>query len=89
MTVRDTSLDVYYNEVQPGLGEKQQIVLNALKHGRRPVCNQEISDHLGQPINTIIPRMNELVKAGLVEMAFKGIYPKTNRRVIYWRLTNE
>lgn len=85
MSVQDTSLDAYYGEVKPKLGEKQQRVLNVIRSARRPVCNQEIADWMNQPINTITPRVNELVEKGLVEQAAKEIYPKTNRRVIYWR----
>ncbi len=86
MGVRSTSREAYFNEVEPELGEKQTVVLNALHKAKRPVCNQEVADYLGQPINTVTPRMNELVKAGLVEEALRGVYPKTNRRVIYWRV---
>lgn len=85
MAVQDTSAETYYGEVKPALGEKQQKVLNALNISKRPVCNQELADHLGQPINTITPRVNELVAKGLAEEAFRAIYPKTNRRVIYWK----
>lgn len=85
MSVQSTSREVYHKEIKPNLGEKQQRVLNTLRKAKRPVNNQEIADHLDQPINTITPRVNELVAKGLVEKAGKHIYPKTNRRVIYWR----
>lgn len=89
MSVQDTSLDAYHFDVLLHLGEKQKRVLEALKRGKRPVCNQELADHLHQPINTITPRVNELVGKGLVEEAFRDIYPKTNRRVIYWKPARE
>lgn len=84
--VTDTSAQVYFGEVLPRLGDKQKRVIKALQKSKRPVCNQEIAEYLGQPINTVTPRMNELVKLGMVRMAGKAVYPKTNRRVIYWGL---
>lgn len=89
MNVQDTSLEVYHNEIKDNVGKKQLRVLKCLSKAKRPVCNQEIADHLEQPINTITPRMNELVKKNLAEEAFRDIYPKTGRRVIYWRITEE
>lgn len=83
--VRGTSREAYFTDVKPKLGQKQQRVLDALKRAKRPVCNQEIAEHLNQPINTITPRVNELVEKGLAEEATRDVYPKTNRRVIYWR----
>lgn len=89
MTVKSTSLEAYHGEVKPKLGEKQRVVYDLLLKAKRPVCNQEIAQHLKQPINTITPRMNELVKLGSAEEAFKAAYPVTNRKVIYWRATQK
>ncbi len=85
MTVRDTSLETYYNDIEPKLGDKQRTVYLAIQMSNRPVNNDEIATYLGQPINTVTPRVNELVKLGKVELAAKDIHPKTNRRVCYWR----
>lgn len=85
MSVQDTSLEAFRKEVEPKLGAKQRIVMDVFNRAKRPVCNQELADHLRQPINTITPRVNELRALGLVELGFKAIYPKTRRRVIYWR----
>ena len=87
MGVQDTSSEVYYNEVKPNLNTKQRTVFIALQMSKRPVCNQELSDYLQQPINTITPRVNELVVMGKVEEAFRDIFPQTGRRVIYWQTT--
>jgi DNA-binding MarR family transcriptional regulator len=86
MSVQDTSAEAYYRDVRPQLGPKQKRVLDVIHHAKRPVCNQEISGHMQLPINSVTPRVNELVSKGVVEMAFKGIYPGTGRRVIYWRV---
>jgi len=85
MGVRNTSRQAYFNDVVPKINEAQMVVLSALQKSKRPVNNQEVSNFLGKPINTITPRMGELVEKGLVEEAFRAIYPVTNRKVIYWR----
>lgn len=84
MSVRDTSLAAY-EEVSPELGERQQLIYDTIGRAKRPVNNQEIADFLNKPINTITPRTNELVSLEKVELAFKAVYPKTNRTVCYWR----
>jgi len=85
MTVRDTSIAAY-EDVTPSLGDRQRVVLDVIRLAKRPVNNQEIANHLHKPINTITPRTNELVEKGLVELAFKDVYPVTNRKVCYWRI---
>lgn len=82
--VRDTSKEAYL-EVAPELGQRQTLVLNTIRRAKRPVNNQEIADFLKKPINTITPRTNELVALDVVELAFKGIYPVTKRKVCYWK----
>lgn len=84
MVVRTTSAAAYH-DVKKKLGDKQKVVRDTIYKAKRPVCNQEIAQHLGQPINTVTPRVNELVKLGEVVEAFKAIYPVTNRKVIYWK----
>lgn len=85
MGVRDTSMEVYHKEVERHVGQNQLAVLNALQISKRPVCNQELSIYLKRPINQITPRVNELVKMGRAELAFKCVYPATNRRVCFWK----
>lgn len=84
MSFRDTSGEAY-RDIAPKINSKQSIVLHTIKRAKRPVNNQEIADELLLSINTITPRTNELVGLGKVELAFKAVYPKTNRRVCYWR----
>lgn len=83
--IQSTSLEAY-NDIRDSLGERQKLVYNTIKSAKRPVCNQEIADYLRKPINTITPRVNELVKLELVIEAGREIYPPTNRRVIFWKL---
>jgi len=85
MGVRATSRAAYFNDVQPKLGQKQHQVLMTLQMSKRPVCNQELADYLEWPINSLTPRVQELREMGKVEEAFRAVYPKTNRKVIYWK----
>lgn len=85
MAIRDTS-KAAYEEVSPELGDRQKVVLETISRAKRPVNNQEIADFLKKPINTITPRTNELVSMDKVELAFKAIYPVTNRKVCYWQV---
>lgn len=85
MGVRATSREAFFTDVQPKLGQKQMQVYVALQMSRRPVNNQELADYLGWPINSVTPRVQELRELGKVEEACRAVYPKTNRRVIYWQ----
>ena len=85
MGVRSTSRRAYFTEVHPKLNEKQTQVYVALQMASRACNNQEISEYLGWPINSVTPRVQELRELGKVEEAFRAVYPKTNRKVIYWQ----
>lgn len=85
MGVRDTS-KMAYEEVSDRIGAKQQLVLSTIAKAKRPVNNQEISNYLSLPINTITPRTNELLALDKIELAFKAVYPVSGRKVCYWRL---
>lgn len=87
MGVRATSREAYRG-VGPVLGERQKTVLTVLRAATRPVCNQELAVHLGWPINTVTPRVKELVDMGLAVEADRRVYRLTNRRVIHWTATS-
>lgn len=83
--VRSTSRKAFHNQVQPTLGDKQLKVLVAIQmNGGKPMCNQEIAEALRWPINSVTPRVNELVELGKVEEKYRDNYAKTQRRVIFW-----
>lgn len=82
MNYQETS-GMAYDSVKPDLGKKQKDVLRALEYG--PKTNQEISEWLNLPINTITPRTNELVKKGLVVEDSKKI-GNTGRWAIRWAI---
>jgi len=82
MTIRQTSRDAY-KSIFDSLGLRQQSVYCALSTA--PMSNAELADYLHRPINCICPRVNELVKMGLVKYAGTKIHPGTHRRQIIWK----
>lgn len=57
----DTSLKAYRTEVKNTLLKRQVVVMKAFnKNGN--MSNSELASLLGWPINTVTPRVNELVK---------------------------
>ena len=50
------------------------------------INNRQIAEILNLPINSITPRVNELVKLGKLVEHKKDKDPVTNRLTIYWRL---
>lgn len=81
--IQTTSRQAYLENLDT-LGDRQKTVLKVIST-RDALCNQEIAEILGWPINQVTGRTNELVERGLVEEAFKDRYVKTNRTVIFWR----
>ena len=51
----------------------------------QPCNDRMISKYLGWAINSCVPRRNELVDSGLIEMKCKAKDPETNRTVSYWQ----
>ena len=91
MTVTQTSLFAY-QEVQPKIGNRHQQILGCLAHistlTLRTIClnNGQISELTKLPINCVTPRVNELVKSGLIEQYKKAKDPETRRLAIFWKL---
>ena len=83
MTSRQTSLAAF-DAIKESLGERQFVVLRLLRR-RGAMNNRMVADELGWPINTVTPRMNELVKKGLVVPDHVGFCPVTGRKTEFWR----
>ncbi|HEY0089695.1 MAG TPA: hypothetical protein VGB37_12685 [Candidatus Lokiarchaeia archaeon] len=81
--VRATSL-MAYAYVLENLGQRQLEVLKAINK-IEPCSDLDIAEYLNKPINTIVPRRNELVKKGLVLESSVGISKQTNRLVTFWK----
>ena len=80
---KETSLPAYQEAKQTVDYCRQQVFLTVRKLG---VCTDKmISEKLGWPINRVTPRRGELVDNQLVESAYKGPDPVSNRTVNFWQ----
>ena len=77
-----------WDEIQPHLGGMQVRVLKYMDQTDRPVCNYEIAEGMRKPVNTITPRVNELVKKGFVR-PYKIQQSPTGKSAQYWDLEPE
>lgn len=76
-----------FAEIRPKIGGRQALVLKVL--GKNPpMTNRELKEVLGWDINTVTPRVNELVKAGLVEFVERRPCKITGRSAIAWTVAN-
>jgi len=81
--MRQTSI-MAFESIQEALGKKQRMVLDAISSMYCP-NNREIAEYLGVPINTVTPRVNELVKKGIVFDAGLKEDVVTHRMTLVWR----
>ncbi len=72
----DTSLEAW-DSIQTGLNKSQTRVLGAIIVNEG-ATNEEIANYLGQSINTITPRTNELLEMGKIARGPK-VRTKSNR----------
>lgn len=79
-----TSLEAYRKLER--VSQKQRECYRVLK-SLGPLPNLHIADKLGWPINRVTPRIKELRDLGLVEEAYRDVDPMTDRKAIYWRVT--
>jgi predicted HTH transcriptional regulator len=81
--MRQTSIDAYRKLTHKTT--KREVVYSAIK--KNPVTNKQLAKKLKKPINEITPRVNELVKMGLVSSIGTIKDPETNRRATLWSAT--
>lgn len=79
--VRATSL-LAYQSLFPGLSYRQTLVFRVLR--KRPMSNRELSVFLRWPINSVTPRVNELLKKGCVVPVDRKVDVVTGREVMVW-----
>lgn len=82
--MRQTSILAFHSLDTGIINQRQREVLNALEE-IYPANNRQISEHSHFPINTVTPRMGELVVKGKVEEAYRDLDPVTGRRSIFWK----
>ena len=73
-----------FAEVRRDLPARQRSVLEQLKE-HEDMTDRELKMALGWEINAVVPRRNELVKAGMVEEAGRRLCKVTGRFAIAWR----
>lgn len=73
-----------YQDIILSLGKRQTEVLKALKL-IEPANNRMIASYMHKPINTIVPRVNELRKKKLVELSGVFIDTVTKKNTMFWR----
>lgn len=73
-----------YQTVLTNLGDRQVEVYKAIR--RLGSCSSTmISKNTGLPINCVVPRVNEMVKLGVLIEARKGVCEETGFTVIFWK----
>ena len=85
--MRITSL-LAYSEVLENLEGRQREVYRALRE-LKSANNTTIADYLKLPINTIVPRVYELRKLGLVIFHKKDICSFTKKLTTFWKVRRE
>jgi predicted transcriptional regulator len=89
MVIQQTSIQSYiqiHTAQNICLGDRQFEVWKFLRDKPFGCNNRLIAEKLGKPINSITPRVNELVKMGLVEEHHIGTDRITKRQCIFWSL---
>lgn len=84
MTIQITSRQAFAS-IKTTIGPKQSAVYNSIDRNVS-ICNMDIAEDLGLPINSITGRTKELREMNLVEEDEKVIHPKTGKTVIKWKI---
>lgn len=89
MTMIDTSLDAWYNEVKPTLNARQQEVYDGMNSFKTPRTAPEIAKFLNLPLRSVAPRITELKKKGRVERQERRTCVITGGSAYTWRVTKQ
>lgn len=82
--IAQTSLNAY-EEAKTNLATKQDIIYNTLI-ALGQANNLMIAKRLGWAINSVTPRVNELVKEGKIVQVMTYPCPYTGRLTKYWKV---
>lgn len=74
-----------YDSIRDSLGDRQKKVLSMLDMSQG-LTNRELAHLLNWPINTVTPRVNELVRHGLVQEDCKRKCSLGGRMSIAWKV---
>jgi len=84
MPVRDTSLTVYFTEVNPSLPARQlQILKVFLRYPNSKFTDKDLCRLTDLPINCVTPRRGELVKLGFIKDAGKVLFTYAEGKTRY------
>jgi len=84
--VKETSRLAYYENRASRRNVFQRMqVLEFIKFNQ-PCNRNQIADGLGLRLSAVCGRVNELLKSGHIEVAFKDIDPETGRKVEFLRI---
>jgi len=83
-SVQQTSLLAYY-DIYGSLGKRQEQVYIVIRE-KEAINNRMIGELLGLPINSVTPRVRELVEKGLVKQSHIAKDTVTNTKTIFWRI---
>ncbi len=72
-----------WSDILESLGERQREVYKIIRENQ-PVNNTQISNIADLPINSIVPRTNELRKFGVVRLHHRAICPITGKLTMFW-----
>lgn len=82
--IRDTSIESY---LKVPLGKRQGEMLRAFQAAPTRVwTDRQLAKFLRWPINTVVPRRNELAAKGLIVEAGWIFDSETKRRVTLWQI---
>lgn len=81
--IQATSLEAY-KSIKNKLNERQTVVFDFIKQSGE-VCNFDIAEGLGWPINSVTPRVLELRNMFLVESCSRRL-SKSGRPAFFWRI---
>jgi DNA-binding MarR family transcriptional regulator len=84
MNVRITSREAFAS-IRTTIGPMQAAVYRSIDRNVS-ICNMDIAEDLGMPINSVTGRTKELRDMNLVEEDEKIYHPKTGRLVITWKI---
>lgn len=83
---RETSM-VAYASIIDSLGDRHKAVIRAMNQ-LSEATNLGLSRFLNWEINKVTPRVNELVKKGLIKESKVDKDPLTGRQSTFWKLAN-
>lgn len=89
--MRQTSLDAYaVLQVSKKLSLNQILIIDLFKKlNGHPLSNMDVATMLGWSINRVTPRVNELVKSGVLMHCGYKVQLETGKRVMLWCRPND